>query len=149
MNQETIAIKQVLTVRIYIIIIVLYFVIPADKIKWCKWLLSGLTIDFILNKNDLSYLCLEKNLFIITNITSNTGSPNAIIGSKIDNEKLAFKAKNNDEIERVYIRVSRPFDGKDDVYQVRRYMPEHYSAIAKGCINWATMNTHKITYPSL
>ena len=57
--------------------------------------------------------------------------------------------KNNDEIERVYIRVSRPFDGKDDVYQVRRYMPEHYSAIAKGCINWATMNTHKITYPSL
>jgi len=57
--------------------------------------------------------------------------------------------KNNDEIERVYIRVSRPFDGKDDVYQVRRYMPEHYSAIAKGCINWATMNTHKITYPSM
>ena len=57
--------------------------------------------------------------------------------------------KNNDEIERVYIRVSRPFDGKDDVYQVRRYMPEHYSAIAKGCINWATMNTHKITYPSV
>lgn len=56
--------------------------------------------------------------------------------------------KNNDEIERVYIRVHRPFDGKDDVYQVRRYMPEHYSAIAKGCINWATMNTHKITYPS-
>ena len=53
------------------------------------------------------------------------------------------------EIEKVYVRVSRPFDGKDDVYQIRRYMPEHYSAIAKGCINWATMNTHKITYPSL
>jgi len=57
--------------------------------------------------------------------------------------------KNKDEIDNVYIRVSRPFDGKDDVYQVRRYMPEHYSAIAKGCINWATMNTHKITYPSV
>ena len=57
--------------------------------------------------------------------------------------------KNKDEIDNVYIRVSRPFDGKDDVYQVRRYMPEHYSAIAKGCINWATMNTHKITYPSM
>ena len=52
------------------------------------------------------------------------------------------------EIEKVYVRVSRPFDGKDDVYQIRRYMPEHYSAIAKGCINWATLNTHKITYPS-
>ena len=51
------------------------------------------------------------------------------------------------EIEKVYVRVSRPFDGKDDVYQIRRYMPEHYSAIAKGCINWATLNTHKITYP--
>ncbi len=52
------------------------------------------------------------------------------------------------EIEKVYVRVSRPFDGKDDVYQIKRYMPEHYSAIAKGCINWATLNTHKITYPS-
>lgn len=52
------------------------------------------------------------------------------------------------EIEKVYVRVSRPFDGKDDVYQIRRYMPEHYSAIAKGCINWATLNTHKITYPT-
>jgi len=56
--------------------------------------------------------------------------------------------KKTDEIEKVYVRVTRPFDGKDEVYQVRRYMPEHYSAIAKGCINWATMNTHKITYPS-
>lgn len=52
------------------------------------------------------------------------------------------------EVEKVYVRVSRPFDGKDDVYQIRRYMPEHYSAIAKGCINWATLNTHKITYPT-
>jgi hypothetical protein len=53
------------------------------------------------------------------------------------------------EIQKIYVRVSRPFDGKDDVYQIRRYMPEHYSAIAKGCINWATLNTHKITYPSI
>ena len=50
------------------------------------------------------------------------------------------------ELEKVYIRVSRPFDGKDDVYQVIRYMPEHYSAIAKGCINWAVANNTKLSY---
>ncbi len=56
--------------------------------------------------------------------------------------------KKTTEIEYVYVRVSRPFDGKDDIYQIRRYMPEHYSSIAKGCINWATLNSHKISYPS-
>lgn len=54
--------------------------------------------------------------------------------------------KKSVELEKVYIRVSRPFDGKDDVYQVIRYMPEHYSAIAKGCINWAVANNTKLLY---
>ena len=55
-------------------------------------------------------------------------------------------AKKSTELETVYIRISRPFDGKDDIYKVRRYMPEHYPAIAKGCINWAVMNNEKINY---
>jgi hypothetical protein len=55
--------------------------------------------------------------------------------------------KNKEELENIYIRVSRPFDGKDDVYQVKRYMPEHYPAIAKACINWAVANNNKLIYP--
>lgn len=50
------------------------------------------------------------------------------------------------EVETVYIRVPRPFDGRDDVYRVPRYLPIHYPAIAKGCINWAAANSEKIIY---
>lgn len=63
-------------------------------------------------------------------------------------ESFNRNRKNNDEIETVYVRVSRPFDGKDDIYQVKRYMPEHYSAIAKACINWSVANNTRLIYPS-
>lgn len=61
-------------------------------------------------------------------------------------ESFIRSSKKSIELEQVYIRVSRPFDGKDDIYQVTRYMPEHYSAIAKGCINWAASNNTKLLY---
>jgi len=95
------------------------------------------------------YISVEKVFYYVTlgGIISNHDmlevnewvekSVNAVVKSK----------KQNSELEKVFIRVSRPFDGVDNIYHIKRYLPIHYSAIAKGCINWAVLNSSKIIYP--